>query len=363
MRILHVADFHLDRAFGGLAFTGCDGSRRRQLLRRALEWTADLALERRPDLLTIGGDLFEQERVTSDTVAFVARQLRRVACRVLLASGNHDFAGPTSPYRTTAWPPNVTLRLAPHLEPLELGDGVVWAFGYGGPELVPGVLADWRAPDDGRTHLLLGHGVDVSVSSPEPGRLGLSPDDVQRAGFHHVLLGHIHAGHVGELLSSPGSPVPLDPSEVVGSHGALWIETEGRTVRVETLPLRLCGFATLSMDLSGVGDSSELEEKLRRRLRELPDRDTTLVSCRLHGRRPRPLLVDPELLAAGLHPEVLGLSVVDVSEPEIDLAELAREPNARGKAVERLLAEGSDVSVKAAELVALSFEGDLRLPA
>ena len=111
MRLLHLADLHLDRAFGGAGFTGCDSGRRRALLRQALEWAIDEAIEGKADAFTIGGDLFELEHVTGDTAAFVIRQLERLECPVLIAAGNHDYANPASPYRTHAWPANVTMAL------------------------------------------------------------------------------------------------------------------------------------------------------------------------------------------------------------------------------------------------------------
>src|SRR4030088_1467584 len=57
LRLLHFADLHLDRAFGGQSYVGCDGSQRRTLLRAALQWAVDLALEREADAVTIAGDL------------------------------------------------------------------------------------------------------------------------------------------------------------------------------------------------------------------------------------------------------------------------------------------------------------------
>jgi DNA repair exonuclease SbcCD nuclease subunit len=361
-RILHLSDLHLDRAFSGLAFAGCDGSRRRQLLRQALEWAVDLAVARRPDLVTLGGDLFEQEHVTSDTVAFITRQLARAECPVLLVSGNHDFAGPASPYRTAGWPPNVVLRLDHRLEPLPAGDSTVWAFGYNGPNVPAELLTGFTAPRDGRIQLLLAHGIDLSISTEEPGRLGLTEDDVRDAGFDHALLGHIHAGHVGERISSPGSPVPLHPGETTGNHGALWVETANREVRVEALTLELATFATVSLDLAGVGDSSALEDALRLRIGQDPSPATALVSVRLHGRRPTTLIVDTDALAGSLAGACLGVNVADTSEPEVDLEELAREPNARGTALRRLLASGSEEALLAARLVVEAFESGVRVP-
>jgi DNA repair exonuclease SbcCD nuclease subunit len=360
--ILHVADLHLDRAFQGQSFAGCDGARRRQLLRQALEWAVDLAIERHPDLLTVGGDLFENEHVTSDTVAFITRQLTRVPGPVLVVSGNHDCSSPASPYHTTQWPANVTLRLEPALLPLDLNGAVVWSLGYSRPDIDARALQGFQVPADERAHILVAHGVDTSASTAEAGRLNLSPDIVQRLGFQHVLLGHIHAGRIAGIMSNPGAPVPLDPGDVTGNHGALWITTEGKAVSIEPVPLELARFVTLDVDVSAIADSSALETALQKETRALPRAASALVTCRLRGRRPDTLLIEVDRLATALAAGVMGASVVDASDPEIDLGEMAREGNARGKAIAQLLADGSDGARLAARLVVEAFEQDLRLP-
>src|SRR5258708_32878714 len=161
LRLLHVADLHLDRAFAGQTYSGCNGAQRRAILRAPLESAVVLRLERGAGALTIGGALFENEHVTRDTAAFIVRQLVRLSCPVVIASGNHDFASAVSPYRTVAWPSHVTLALEPVATRVELEDGVIWAAGYPGPQMDPDVLDSFAIPPhDPRAQLLLIHAVD-----------------------------------------------------------------------------------------------------------------------------------------------------------------------------------------------------------
>jgi len=364
VRVLHVADLHLDRAFRGQSFTGCDGVRRRGLLRAALEWAVDEAIAREADLLTIGGDLFEAEHVTADTIAFVGRQLARLPGKALVISGNHDPAGPASPYRTATWPDNVTLSLEPRPAPLEVGEAVFWSLGYTGPEIDEGVLRGFQLPGRGeRPNILVAHAVDLDRVSPEWrwGGLGLHASEVGRLGFDHALLGHIHAGQVGDLLSWPGSPVPLDPGEVNGNHGALWLEASRDRVTVAPVPASFCRFDVLSVDVTEISDSSELEDRVRRELVALSE-PTSLATVRLVGRRRAGLGFEVAALADAVKDPVLGVQVLDETGPATDLAALAAEPNARGQAVARLLRVGSPEARLAAELLAEAFEGELRLP-
>jgi DNA repair exonuclease SbcCD nuclease subunit len=329
-----------------------------------MQWAVDLAIERAADAVTIGGDLFELEHVTSDTAAFASRQLGRLSCPVLIAAGNHDHASRASPYRTIDWPPNVSLALEPKPTRVDLGEVVLWAAGYAGREMDPGVMRTFDIPrDDLKRNILVLHGVDLSTVSADLrwGGLGLRAEEVRAIGFDHVLLGHIHQGKVGDLMSWPGSPIPLDAGEASGGHGAIWVEVDDDGLRVEAVSAGLIGYEIASVDVSEVTDSTQMETHLRQALEPLQAADK-LVTCRLWGRRRRALSIEPATLAASVQDLARGVRVVDATVPEIDLEDLAREPNARGKAIARLLADGSAPALKAANLVVEAFEGDIRVP-
>jgi len=365
MRLLHLADLHLDRAFGGLAFAGCDGTRRRGLLRSSLEWAVDLAESEHADAMVIVGDLFELEHVTADTIAFITRQLGRLACPVLVTSGNHDPASGASPYRVARWPANVLLAIEPRPTVVDLGEAVLVGIGYTGKDLASSVLDRLPARgDDPRPRLLVVHGVDLDTAPPEFrwGGLGLRASDLDRLGFDHALMGHIHAGAAGSRLSWPGTPVPLDPSEVAGLHGALWVEVGGSGVVTRPVATNLAHFQTVPVDVSEVADSSALSASVGASVALLEARQA-LVTVRLEGRRQPSLAIDAAALASQWCEAVLGLTVVDATVPEVDLAQLAAEPTARGAAIARLLEKDSDEARLAAQLVAESFDGPVRVPA
>ncbi|MFN2466243.1 MAG: exonuclease SbcCD subunit D [Candidatus Dormibacteria bacterium] len=365
MRLLHLADLHLDRAFGGLSFTGCDGARRRELLRRSLEWAVDTAEGGNADAMTIGGDLFELEHVTADTVAFITRQLGRLSCPVMIASGNHDFASAASPYRVATWPPNVVLAIEPKPTVVDLQGAVLIGLGYTGKDMDRSVLD--RIPprgSDDRPRLLLVHGVDLDSAGDELkwGGLTLRHEDFERTGIDHALLGHVHAGEVGERSSWPGSPVPLDPGETRGLHGAVWVEVSDGRVVTSPVAADLARFETVVVDVSEIADSSELSGAVGAALQPLQG-SPSLVVLRLTGRRTRSLDIKADALASAWCESVLGLAIADSTSAEVDLQELAREPTARGAAINHLLEDGSPQGLLAARLVAEAFEGDLKVPA
>src|SRR3954466_8567337 len=105
MRILHFADVHLDRPFVGLSR---DAARQRRAdLGDALRRCLTAARTNDADLVTIGGDLWEDENVTPDTRASVAHQLGELDLPVVLVAGNHDPHLRGGVYQRTRWPENV----------------------------------------------------------------------------------------------------------------------------------------------------------------------------------------------------------------------------------------------------------------
>ena len=101
MRILHLADTHLDRVFGA-AEDRRDAARRRAGLRDALSRALAAGRAEGVDAVVLAGDVYEHASVTADTVAFLARELERAAVPVLVTPGNHDPNVAGSAWQLTA---------------------------------------------------------------------------------------------------------------------------------------------------------------------------------------------------------------------------------------------------------------------
>jgi DNA repair exonuclease SbcCD nuclease subunit len=96
-KVLHLADVHLDRPFIGLSVAVA--RQRRNELRDALDRALVLAAERGVSVITLGGDLWEDEHVTPDTCKWVADRFASAGVPVVVIAGNHDplrAGGPTA---------------------------------------------------------------------------------------------------------------------------------------------------------------------------------------------------------------------------------------------------------------------------
>ena len=89
LKLIHASDFHLDSPFSGLGPE--QAALRRGEQRDLLARLADLAREKRADLVLLSGDLLDSERVYPETVQALKSALGETPCPVFIAPGNHDF--------------------------------------------------------------------------------------------------------------------------------------------------------------------------------------------------------------------------------------------------------------------------------
>ncbi len=146
MKIVHFADLHLDSAFAWCGATGDAARRRHQALRDALLAIVDLTREVGADALFCAGDLYEHDRVTPDTAAFLRRTFAELdPVRVYIAPGNHDYYGSESLYATSEWSDNVHIFKESRLRPAALADGItLWGAAHRVPANTDNFLNGFR---------------------------------------------------------------------------------------------------------------------------------------------------------------------------------------------------------------------------
>ncbi len=94
LRFLHLADLHLDTAWGGQPATR---DRLREATRQAFAAAIDLALTEALDAVLVAGDGFDEERLDFGTELWLTRQVRRLSAGgidLIWIAGNHDPGGP-----------------------------------------------------------------------------------------------------------------------------------------------------------------------------------------------------------------------------------------------------------------------------
>jgi len=331
-RILHFADLHLDRSFAGLRMAPSEAAKRREELRAALRRIVDVALERNVDALTVGGDLYEHDRVTSDTGNFIADQFSRLAPRpVLVAPGNHDPYVPDSLYWRLEWPPNVHIYSSVSWQPFRLpGGAAIWGVGHTGPAIRDNLLRTLRVDASG-VNLALFHGSDLSaVPEGKPTHCPFETEDLSASGIDFALLGHYHELRLRPKDSPrygyPGSPEPLDFAEQ-GAHYVLSLDTEAG-VTVEPIQVNEVEYQTHTIDITGMATSDHIREAIKNLAAEPSSQSITRVV--LVGHAELELDLDMGGLLAGTAEHFRYLEIVYRAEAPFDLDQIRDESTTRG---------------------------------
>jgi DNA repair protein SbcD/Mre11 len=330
--VLHIADVHLDRPFVGLRLD--DARARRHELRDALDRCLDLAVDRGADIVTIGGDLWEDEHVTPDTCRWVADRLGRLGLPVVLVAGNHDPLRPGGPYQRVEWPKSVTVLPAQAgLQKHTVGALNIWGMSWGTAPLTADALNTFAVPDDGAMHVLLLHGTVASAAFEGTAHCRFTAAVVRKAGFELCLAGHLHAGGVREdVVVYPGSPEPLAWDET-GRHAVAIVELMvGATPRVELLDVNRRRYAEVVVDCAGASSSADVAQALGNAIEQAAADGGSGGLCLralLRGRVEPNCRIDlGDLGAAGEHLALLDLR--DETQPAFDLDALAAQPTALG---------------------------------
>jgi DNA repair protein SbcD/Mre11 len=360
-RLLHFADLHLDRSFAGEHLYGIGAQRRRDDLRAALTRILDRARQAECDLITCGGDLFDQDHITRETATFIVEALGSAGRPVLIAPGHSDPALPSSPYRYLRWPANVTIATHDELRAYRYGPVSVWTAGASRPEPSRAPLREF-ARIEGGINLLLLHASDMSalpqdVSSYAP----IVPGQVQDCGFGHALLGHYHDGRTGPWITYPGSPEPLTWGEA-GPHCVAMVSiTDEGLIDVTLEPINQRRFAKERVDVSGMTSREQVREAMLG-LRAGSGLDGAVVQAVLIGERSRSMDLDPEALAVECGEGFAYLEFRDQTTATHDLSQVVQEFTSRGEFVRKLIDrddahEQNGAAGRAIQLTLDAFDG------
>ena len=273
-KLLLFSDLHLDSAFAWMAGDPDAAGSRRQALRDTLRRIIDKAVELEVDALLCGGDLYEHDRFTPDTAAFLKSEFERIhPIRVYIAPGNHDWYGPQSLYRSVEWSDNVHVFGESRLQPVEIDDGVtLWGAAHTGPANTPGFLDNFRADRHG-VNLALFHGSErgwfTEQGEDKVLHAPFDTEQIARAGIDHAFLGHYHHPKDDPHFTYPGNPDPLSFGED-GERGIVLASVHGDgSVQRERFSVAVTEVHDIDVDISGCTNQQDIRGRVEESIKNL----------------------------------------------------------------------------------------------
>jgi DNA repair protein SbcD/Mre11 len=310
MRLLHLADLHLDSPMRGLSVMEGAPDTAASCTREAFEAAVRFALAKSVDLVVIRGDVYDGDWQDFSTGVFFARQLallRDGGIPVVVISGNHDAASritrrltlPEGTRTLSAKKPATVifedLGVAVHGQSFatrEVTENLVAAY----PPAVPDML------NVGLLHTSLAGHPDHDAYA------ACSPQDLERLGYDYWALGHVHIR--GRACDGPpafySGCIQGRSVRECGAHGGLLVELErGDEPSVEPVNFDVLRWAIAEIDCAAVEKLDDLLGCARSALGGLlSDADGLPVACRvrLSGETPLHnwLLAESEQLRAEL---------------------------------------------------------------
>ena len=350
MRILHAADLHLDSAFAGLAEEKAALLRQesRDILRRMVDWANDHAV----DVMLLSGDLFDSDRMYSQTARPLAQALARFRGRIFLSPGNHDFYAPGSGYDAVDWPDNVhifTSRRPQTVLLRSLNASVTGAAFTSAEEWEP---FDGASFSGGDAPIRLGvlHG---EVTRGESKYRAIPPAEIEKTNLTYLALGHVHrcAGvqRAGNTAYAYPGCLPGRGFDETGDKGFLYGEITPEKVELEFIPFAPRRYQSVTADITDRDPADAVRQALD------PDCGQDICRVLLTGSRRENFSLSA--LTSELSGLCAALELTDETYPEEDVWARCGEDSLRGLFLQNLRAryDGADEDEKRQLLQAARF--------
>lgn len=320
LKILHFADLHLDYSFAGVGLPPSVGKTRREGLIEVLKRIFEIAKVRDADVVTIAGDLFEQDTVIPATLKILTEQFEQIApIPVLIAPGRTDAYSHDSIYSRWNFPPNVHIFNTQTLTAFRLPPEIaVWGAAY--PYASLNDLLRSLEGDKGINLLLLHKLYDEDESDHF-----LDQEILNRSGIDFALLGGEHqygAFPAGVMIGSPDELTNSDAQ--IREHGITLITIEQGDIHTEFIRTGSWQSYSLDVDLSGCENMDCVETQVRQAIRNHVEQYHYLMIT-LTG-TPKCVVDISHLLEVIAKPVRFTMRL----NPLYDLDALAKEPTVRG---------------------------------
>lgn len=332
MKILHMADCHLDSAMETHLPSAVAKARRKELL-LTFSNTVTAASGEGVRLFLIAGDLFDTATPSPATVRYVLD-----ACRAheemdfIVIEGNHD-RGALASY---SLPKNLHLIKAKEGASFRYGDVCVFAAGYGAGL---SVLSSFSIPKETKNIMML-HGLLIAGAADKEESLPLT--FLGSMEIDYLALGHYHrqsAKRISKRCVASYAGVPEGRGfDETGSCGIVLLETD--TMKADFVPVAGRTLHDIVLDISEMTGTHEIEEAVRAATAAIPEKD--MVHLVLSGAVEENLHKDTEQIALYLKNKFFFSKVKDKTRLRIHAENYMHDLSLKGEFVRRVM--DSDLS-------------------
>ena len=361
MKILHIADFHLDSAFSGFDKESAD--KRRTELRECFVRAMRIAKERGVKLVLIPGDLFDTPFCTGETRRAVFGAIADIGCPVVIAPGNHDYYNKNGTYADKNLPENAFVFNSSELGRFDFDELSVSVVGYGftSDRYESNPLAGEIPLSSENINIYCAHAeLGTSFSKYAP----TNANAIARHGFVYAALGHVHKPDepvkiADTLIAYSGFPQGRSFDEL-GEGGAYLvdIDMETKSASLERIPLSTMSYEIEKIDITSLSNDDDVIREISSAISEKGYGKSTALRVVLCGSIP-PDYTPSIKRFEGMGNElgILLLQIRNECVSNFDLDYLESDMSVRGEIYRRLLPllNSDDENERAKGSLALKF--------
>ncbi|WP_143322114.1 DNA repair exonuclease [Clostridium sp. HBUAS56010] len=315
MKFIHIADVH----WGMSPDSDKPWSKERcQDIKETFAKAVNQAKDLEADCLLISGDLFHRQPLARDLKEVNYLFSTIPAVHVVIIAGNYDRIRKNSAILSFDWAPNVTYLMSEELDSVYFKEinTEVYGFSYYSAEIFENRLDHIKVPNNGRIHILLGHGGDANHIPFDKGAMA-------NLDFSYIAMGHVHRPEVliENRMAYAGSLEPLDKTES-GQHGMMVGEINEVTRMITSLkfvPLAKLQYISLAVNVTTATTNTELAMKITQEIQSRGPEN--IFRFRIKGMRDPDISFDLNMLSARFK----IMEIVDESEPQYDFSALFAE--------------------------------------
>ena len=290
IKILHFSDTHFDRPFE--LVTPEAFSSRYAELKSSFSSMMQYINSADIDITLIAGDLFDAQTLSSDTLAFIKREIASCPkCRFFISPGDADPYSEASPYAGT-WPDNVYIFKEEKLTRIRIDELNCDIYGAAVTRETSSQdpMEDVEPFTVNHTNLLVIHG---DTDTTRDGVYNLPSDTLRESGFDYIALGHHHDATNPTYVANYAYSGALmgHGFEECGNKGAFLVTIEGTKLTVKDIKFSCHSYIRLAVDISsleGFGNTDEaiahlIDNKIAEVLGHRTKIESTSVAVTLTG--------------------------------------------------------------------------------
>ena len=361
MKIMHLADFHLDSAFSG--FSKEKANEKRAELRECFVKAMKIAKKNDVKLILIPGDLFDTPFCSAQTRKFVFDAIANADCPVVIAPGNHDYYNKNGTYADKTLPENVFVFTSGEIGRFDFDELGISVLGYAftSDKFEENPLSVELPISSENVNILCAHtelGVPLSKYAP------MSAISISKHGFTYAALGHVHSPDeplkVGQTLIAYSGFAQGRSFDELGDGGAYIVEidTQSKNVTLERIKLSSMNYEIEKVDITSLSNDNDVAKKIEAVIDEKRYSEETALRVVLTGAVPSDYALNENAVRDALSSSSLALlQIRNETVANFDLAELEKDLTVKGEVYRSLLPllESEDEKERQKGALALKF--------